>query len=560
MSGRRARNSRPGEVFGSARSGNPITTGSLGAGSRFSVRHLLEVLPLLLLVSCSVGPNYRTPRANVEAAWTTPTSGTTSNARPVEGNWWKALGDPVLDGLIQVARTNNLSLQIAGVRILEARARLNKSVGNLLPQQQGISGNLDYRRLNDPITARVPSFTPDFSSDQVLFASTWEIDVWGKFRRGIESDRAGYMATVASYDDALVTLNADVASVYLNIRTTEERLRVAGRNVELLKESLRVAQAQFEGGETSERDVRQASTVLAQTEAGVPQLEHTLHQARNALAVLIGETPDKVDRYLGGETPIPTAPATVAVGIPKDLLRRRPDVREAEFNAASQCALIGVARAQMYPSFSLSGAFGFSANGEGKNSLADMFNWQSRAVKAGASFLFPIFNYGRLINQVRVQDAQFEQAILNYQNTVLAAQQEVENGLSLFAAARQTEAHLQTAAESARRSTKLALTQYKEGETDFTTVLSTEQAQLSVDDSLASARGDVVQGLISVYRALGGGWEIRRGNDVISDTVKSEMAGRTSWGRFLDHSRDLPGQAAANLSDSDAANQSAAEP
>lgn len=508
--------------------------------TRKRIARLLRFLPLLLLASCTVGPNYKTPQAKLQAEWMTPLVGQAGDSAAVQTNWWNTLNDPVLNHLVQTAASNNLSLQIAGVRILQARARLNKSVGNLFPQQQGFSGNVEYRELTDPVVSAVPSLTPDFTSDQVLFAATWEIDVWGKFRRGIESDRAGFAATVASYEDAMVTLIADVAATYVNIRTTEERLRVARKNIEILKESLRVAQAQFDAGETSELDVQQASTVLEQTQAGVPALQNTLQQDKNALAVLLGETPDQVDRHLGAQGTIPVAPSVVAAGIPRDLLRRRPDVRQAGLNAASQCALIGVARAQMYPSFSLAGAFGFSSNDEGNSSLADMFSWESRAVKAGASFVFPVFNYGRLVNQVRVQDAQFQQAILNYQNTVLQAQQEVENGLSAFAAAQQGLAHLEIGAASARRSTELAMVQYKGGETDYTTVLSSQQSQLSVEDSLASAKGNVVQGLISIYRALGGGWESRLNREVVSESVKSEMAHRTHWGKLLDTTRQLP--------------------
>ena len=194
----------------------------------------------------------------------------------------------------------------------------------------------------------------------------------------------------------------------------------------------------------------------------------------------------------------------------------------------------------MYPALSLSGVFGFSSNNERNNSLGDMFSWQSKAVQAGASFVWPVFNYGRLVNQVRVQDAQFQQAILNYQNTVLTAQQEVENGLSAFYTEQQALGSLTAAADSAHRSTKLSLIQYQSGETTYTTVLSTEQAQLSVDDSVASSRGSVALDLISIYRALGGGWELREGGDVVSDEVKAEMSRRTNWGRMLKREQHLP--------------------
>jgi NodT family efflux transporter outer membrane factor (OMF) lipoprotein len=503
------------------------------------VRCVLAVLAPMLLASCTVGPNYTTPSAKVADQWSGAYASATRPGEAFEAYWWKTLDDPVLDRLVEAASANNLSLQIAGVRVIQARAQLNKAIGSLFPQQQALSGALDYTHLNASASV-LPGFTPNFTTDQTLFAASWEIDVWGKYRRGIESDQAALLASLASYDDALVTLVSDVASTYVNLRTTEQRIRVANTNITNFKESLRVANARFKAGETSLRDVQQATTVLAQTEAAIPQLQNGATQLRNGLALLIGETPDRIDAYLAGSDRIPTAPAAVTVGIPRDLLRRRPDVREAAFGAASQSALIGVAKSALYPSFSLSGAFGFSSNNELGNSLGDLFHWDQRTVQGGASFLFPIFNYGRLENQVRVQDAQFQQAVLNYQNVVLTAQQEVENGLSAFTTAQTSLVHYSEAASAARQSTDLAMAQYKSGETDYTTVLSAEQSELSIDDSLASAQGNVVQGLIAVYRALGGGWEIRDGRDVVSDDVKNEMARRTNWGDTLEPARHLP--------------------
>jgi NodT family efflux transporter outer membrane factor (OMF) lipoprotein len=488
-------------------------------------------------VSCKVGPNYVTPKASVAGQWMENSTITNRPFSAAEDYWWRNFDDPVLNQLVETAFRNNPTLQAAGVSILGARAQLNKSIGNLFPQQQGISGQANYSWLN----SKNPAVAADLVSDQILFSATWEIDFWGKYRRGIESNRATFLGSIAAYDDALVTLIADVAGSYVNIRTLEERLSVAAKNVETQKESLRIAKAQFTAGETSERDVQQATAQLAQTEAQIPELEQTLAQTKNGLAVLLGETPDETNRRLtNGPSLIPTAPAEVAVGIPKDLLRRRPDVRAAGLAAASQSALIGVAKASMYPAFSLSGSFGGAGNNAGNSSLADMFNWQSRAVNAGAGLVFPVFNYGRLVNQVRVQDAQFQQAVLNYQNTVLQAQQEVEDGLAAFAGQQRVVTRLTEADAAARRSTDLAIIQYKGGQTDYTTVLSAEQEQLAVEDALASARGGVVQGIIAVYRALGGGWQIREGHDVVSDEVKAEMARRTDWGRMLEPSHHLP--------------------
>jgi len=504
----------------------------------FTTRSLATLLAAAALASgsgCLVGPNYTTPKSDVAPQYLTSPAASPKPLNAADAYWWRTLNDPVLDGLVEAAYQNNLTLQLAGVRVLQARAQLSKSIGNLFPQTQGAAGSIDWNQTNRPTTLNV-------ATDNLGFTLSWEIDVWGKIRRGIESDRATYLGTIASYDDALVTVISDTAANYVNLRTAEERIRVARKNLETQKESLRVAQVQFRYGEVSELDVKQALTLVGQTQAQIPPLQNTLRQSKDALAVLLGETPEAIDRRLSGEGKIPEAPAQATVGIPRDLLRRRPDVRSAGYTAASQSALIGVAVASMYPSFSLNGAFGFAATNLGPGSLSDLFTWQSRVASAGASFFFPIFNYGRLVNQVRVQDAQFQEAVLNYQNVVLNAQREVEDGLSAFETSREAQTNLETAAAAAARSTELSLLQYKAGEVTYTTVLTSEQSELAIEDSLASTRGNVVLGLISVYRALGGGWEIRGDADVVSDEVKAEMARRTDWGRMLEVAQHMPAQ------------------
>jgi NodT family efflux transporter outer membrane factor (OMF) lipoprotein len=508
-----------------------------------SIKRALPILigiALLLAVSCKVGPNYKTPTANVAGQWQENSAVTNRAIAAADAFWWRYFNDTNLNELIAIACRRNLSLQVAGVRVLETRARLNQSIGNLFPQQQGLSGQANYSRLNNSSTAKTPGLNSDYLSDQVLFSASWEIDFWGKYRRAIESDRANYLGTLAAYDDAMVTLIADVASTYVNVRTLEEQLQVARRNLETQRESLRIATARYDAGETAELDMQQAATQMAQTEAQLPVLTAALSQNRNALAVLLGERPDEIGRHLTGPARIPEALVNVAVGIPKDLLRRRPDVRAAGLQAASASALIGVARANLYPAFSLSGEFGYAGNNQFNNSLSDAFNWQNRVVNAGAGVVLPVFNYGRLMNQVRVQDAQFQEAALQYQNTVLAAQQEVENGLASYANEQSALVSLARAATSARRSADLAMIQYKGGQTDYTTVLTAQQAELSVENNVAATKGNVALGLIAVYRALGGGWEIRGSHDVISDEVKAEMKRRTDWGWMLEPSHHLP--------------------
>ena len=525
-----------------------------------SMQRLGVILAAGFLTSCMVGPDFKVPQAEVERQWMERKAVSGKPYGEPEIFWWRSFNDPVLTRLVQMAYENNLSLQAAGARILQVRAALNHSIGNLFPQQQGLSGALDYSYIppskdgsglgsSDPVINALAqnlsqqnqgfSIGPNLLTDQALFAATWEIDFWGKYRRKIESEKANYLSTVAAYDDALVTLIGDVANTYVNIRTVQREIAITNENIELQKESLRIAQVRYQSGETSELDPSQAQTQLLKTQAEIPTLETSLRQLENSLAVLIGQTPNKVSALVKTGV-IPSVPASIAAGIPHDLLRRRPDVRQAGLLAASKCAMIGVQVAQMLPALSLSGSFGGSSSNIGNQQLSDIFNLQNAIVNVGGNIAMPILNYGRLINNVRERDAIFQEAILNYQNTVLAAQKDVENGLSQFHNGRTSTAVLAEAVQSAKTSTSLALARYKAGQTDYTTVLSAEQALLSVELSYTGAQSAAALGAVNTYRSLGGGWQIRNGGDVISEAVKKQMAERTNWGRMLTPKNHLP--------------------
>jgi len=262
-------------------------------------------------------------------------------------------------------------------------------------------------------------------------------------------------------------------------------------------------------------------------------LEKQLRQATNALSILLGLPPSDLGDLLSEASGIPHAPLEVAVGIPADLVRRRPDIRSAEYQAAALCAQIGVAKADLYPAFSLTGNFGFLATDAGRFKVGDITSWRSRSGAIGPSVQWNLFNYGQITNLVRVQDARFQEAIVSYRNVVLQAQQEVEDGLVAFVKAQERVISLTKAVDAAKRTVDLSLIQYREGATDYTTVLTAEQALLSQQDSLATGQGDVPQGLIAVYRALGGGWEIREGQDFIPSEMKEDMEKRTNWGNLL---------------------------
>jgi NodT family efflux transporter outer membrane factor (OMF) lipoprotein len=319
----------------------------------------------------------------------------------------------------------------------------------------------------------------------------------------VAADAATLDASVFDYDDVLVTLLGDVATNYTQIRTFQERIKFARENVALQRETLTIVEGRFKAGTTTELDVAQARSTLEQTEAQIPELEISLRQAANQLCILLGIPPEDLVARLG-DGPIPTAPPEVGVGIPADLLRRRPDVRRAERQVAAQCAQIGVAEAEFYPHVSLTGTIGYSAE-----HLKDLFRERAITGNFGPSFTWNILNYGRLLNNVRLQDARFLELIAAYQQAVLTANQDVENGLVTFLLA-QRRTRLQAASvEDAEKAVKIALAQYKAGTVDLTRVTQLETTLVQLQDTLAQARGEIVTGLIQVYRGMGGGWEIR---------------------------------------------------
>jgi NodT family efflux transporter outer membrane factor (OMF) lipoprotein len=503
---------------------------------------LIMFLWAILAAGCTkVGPDFVKPEVEVMPNWLEAQGYNQISSRVDDyRDWWRTFNDPVLDKLIQTAYQQNLPLQIAGVRVLGARAQLGTAVGNFYPQSQKATGTLTRFRMSEASPISGPGAPIYYWTDAVGLTGSWELDFWGKVRRGIESADAAWQASLADYDNALVSLTGDVATSYVLLRTLEKRLDIIRKNVEVQKQALRIATARWKGGTTSKRDVDQAQTILESTEAELPTLEGQIQQARNALSLLMGLPPGDLGHLLGLKSTIPAPPPLVAVGIPADLLRRRPDIRSAEFRAAAQCAQIGVAKANLFPSFSLSGTFGFQASDVVPFLLGNITNWQSRVAAAGPSFQWNLLNYGQITNQVRFQDAAFQELLLDYQNTVLKAQKEVEDALIAFLKAQQRAQKLAGAVAAAQDSYKLAILQYKEGITDFTTVLTAEQALLTQQDSLAVTLGKISSQLVGVYRAMGGGWQIREGLDVVPDAIKIAMAKRTNWGNLLSPAAHIP--------------------
>ncbi|KTD18282.1 efflux transporter outer membrane subunit [Legionella jordanis] len=504
------------------------------------MRHCLGIFTVstcLLLSSCLVGPNYKEPRKLVASHWIQK-SPAVKEAPVHEATWWKVFNDPTLTYLVEQAYQNNLSLQVAGIRVLQTRAQLAQSVGELYPQQQALFGNYTYQRVGG---SSLQDILPSSFETAVLgVTASWELDFWGKYRRAIRSNDANFLASIAAYDNALVSLTADVASSYMNIRTYEELIRVTKANIQLQTMSLRIAKSRFKAGETSLLDVEQAQTELASTIASLPPLVASLQRYKDLLGLLLGTVPNAVDCFLIKSNGIPKAPQQVAVGIPIETLAQRPDIHQARLAAIAQSEAIGAVKANLFPSFSLSGTFAFAANTIGNNSISDIFKWSNRNIAAGPGFTWPILNYGQITNAVRVQDAVFQETVLNYVNQVLKAQQEVQDNISRYIQARKAEQALVFANNSAIKTTKLALTRYKEGQTNYTAVLNAEQQQLRIQTSLTNAKGETAKALVALYRSLGGGWQIRNGNDVVPQHIKAEMAQRTNWGSLLKQKNHEP--------------------
>jgi NodT family efflux transporter outer membrane factor (OMF) lipoprotein len=492
---------------------------------------------VLALGGCVVGPQYVKPDVPANPDWSEKADPRLATSADPDTTWWKVFDDPTLDQLVELALRQNLSLQVAGLRIMEARARLGLAVGRRYPQVQEVFASATAVGLSEhgPTGALVPSNYWDY---QVGFDAAWEADLWGKYRQDVRAEAGNYLATVADYDDVLVSLTAEVARTYAVIRTFEALIEYAGANVALQEEGLRIAEARFRHGATSELDVAQATTLLESTRESIPRLQTGLQQAENALSTLLGQPTGAVRSLLSTSSGIPSAPAQVAVGIPADMLRRRPDVRSAELSAVSQCARIGVAKADLYPRLTLFGTIGTQTTSgagglSGHSSFSDLFGTNSLFYAFTPQLVLPIFNYGRIENNVRIQDARFQQLLVGYQDTVLRAAQEAEDAMIAFLRAQEAAAFALKASTAAARSVELASIQYREGAVDYQRVLDAQRTLLQEQNTLVTARASIATNLIATYKALGGGWEVRSGQPYVPDSVRIEMQDRTNWGKYF---------------------------
>ncbi len=486
------------------------------------------------LAGCAVGPDFVPPTAPVAANFAAANNRSLKTDHQDYRDWWRAFHDPTLNRLAQTAYNQNLTLLSAGTRVLQARAVLGIAVGEFYPQvQQGI-GSLTYNQASAATPLAPPNSSPSrFWANSLAAQAAWELDFWGKFRRGVESADAAYLASIANYDQVLITLLGDVAATYIGIRTTEELIAIARDNVRKEEDALKIARAKYQAGSTSELDVFQATTVLEAVRSAIPQLEIQLQQGRDALCVLLGIPPQPLGRLLAKSRGIPTPPYMIAVGIPADLLRRRPDIRAAELAALAQSEQIGIAETQLYPAISISGTFGATASTANGHNLGQIFKSTGVAYAAGPSFQWNILNYGQITNYVRLQDAALQQLLVDYQNAVLVAQQQVDDGIAAFLLSRSQAEDLRRSVVAANGTLKVAAEQYAAGATNFTTVLVAEQNLFQYESNLATARANVSLGATAIYRALGGGWQIREDSNFVTAATRDQMRARTNWGNLL---------------------------
>jgi NodT family efflux transporter outer membrane factor (OMF) lipoprotein len=447
-----------------------------------------------------VGPNYQPAVAHVSQHWIDANDVRIRTNPEMQCHWWTALNDPTLARLVQSAYQQNLTLREAAFRVMEARAQLAIARGEFFPQTQDATGS--YRRIAAGAGAGLP---PQFFNQWSYgFNLAWELDFWGRLRRAITAADANLDASVYAYDDAMVTLIGDMANSYIQVRTLHERIRVVQNNVKLQRDVMNWVARRLEAGfRQSALDLDQAKATLAQTQALLPPLYISLRQATNHISTLLGMPAQNLDALLG-IGPIPYAGPEIALGIPCDLVRRRPDVRRAERLAAAQAEQIGIAEAALYPTFTLNGTLNYTAT-----RFSDLFSANALNGSVGPSFQWSLLNYGRIINNVRLQDATFRELVVTYQQTVLRANEEVENGLITFLQAQEQAKVNSEGVQAGQEAVKIAILQFEQGAIDFNRYATIATNLVQLEDTLAQSKGLIAQGLVQTYVAVGGGWELR---------------------------------------------------
>ncbi len=470
-------------------------------------RFNLAVSGLLLLTGCmTVGPDYKRPKTVTPTNWSTDLSAGL-RAAPADSqtleHWWVVLNDQVLSNLMERAWAGNLDVRQAEARLRESRAQRGVAKAELFPTISA-NGSASRTRSSEQLSGGStsqgsPSLTANHFANS--FDASWELDLFGGKRRSLEAATATVQANQEDLRDVLVSLFAEVALNYVEVRSYQTRLSITEANLAAQSETYDITRWRHEAGLTTQLDMDQARRSLEQTRADIPSLRTNLEQAKYRLAVLLGQPPGALKELLAESKPVPVTPAEIAVGVPADLLRRRPDVRSAERKLAAQTAQIGVAAAELYPKFTLSGSIGLEAL-----QYANLYTAGARTAQVLASAAWTLFDGGRIRQKIAVETALQEQALSFYEATVLTALKDVENALIAYANEQTRRQALAEAVKSGQSAFDLARNQYTSGIVDFQTVLDTQRSLLSVQEQLAISDAEITSNLIRLYKALGGGW------------------------------------------------------
>jgi NodT family efflux transporter outer membrane factor (OMF) lipoprotein len=456
----------------------------------------------VVVSACKVGPDYVRPDIETPDFWHEDLVAGLERGDPNHETWWTVFEDPLLDDLMARAKEGNLDLKVAQARIRQARALRKFEVAGYYPDLDGV-GSIRRGKTSESVQPIVPpNQSRTDNSYNLGFDAFWEIDVWGRISRGVESADASIQASIEDYRDTMVVLYAELAINYFEVRALQERIRYAEENVDTQKGSLTLTKDRFDAEIAPELDVRQAELNLASTESGIPRLRASLVARINRISVLLGENPGPLREEFAVSAEVPEPPDEVFIGIPANILRQRPDIRSAERRLAAQTARIGVATADLYPAFSLSGFLTQQTVGTTK----DFFSGANSSWALVPGLRWNLFDGGRIRARIESEDALTEQALLAYQQTVLFALEEVEDSLSDFARERERRDALRRAVKAGERAVELARTLYKTGVTDFQNVLDMERQLAIQQDALASSEGVLAQNLVRIYKALGGGW------------------------------------------------------
>jgi outer membrane protein, multidrug efflux system len=466
---------------------------------------------IFLAAGCSVGPNYQKPDLAVPAGWTEAQQKGVDVRSTELTRWWSAFNDALLDSLVERAVRSNLDLRLAEARIREARASRVVTASGAWPAVD-VSGSYTRNRASEnaigaPAQGAVVAPSGGGSNlDQNLyrtgFDANWEIDVFGGIRRSVEAADATIDATVEDRRDVLVTLLGEVAKNYIDLRGFQRQLAVARANLKTQQDTLELTQVRFQAGLASDLDVAQQEAQVNTTASQIPTLESSLKQAAYGLDVLLGLQPGVLWNELAKETEIPSLPPEILVGLPSDLLRRRPDVRRAERQLAAATAQVGAATADLFPKFFLTGVAGLQSV-----SASDWITGGSRFWSIGPRITWPVFDAGRIRANIEIRNAQQEQALTQYEKSVLTALGDVETALVNYANEQVRYRSLTDAVAANRRAVTMANELYIRGLNDFLNVLDTQRSLYVTESALTQSQATMATNLVALYKALGGGWE-----------------------------------------------------